>query len=85
MPKAIRADLDARLLKLVGNPLPNDAIPTNANPARYRIQVNSLTIGYEYDSDKDEVVVKAVLHDEDTNGMSQAEINKWLEKIMKRG
>ncbi len=84
LPKTARAALDARLLKLVANPLPKDAIRIARNPARYRIQFDTLTIGYEYDQGSDEVIIKAILHDEDNGQMDETEINKWLEKVMKR-
>jgi len=51
------------LRSLVANPVPPEAISISNELPRYRLQVEDLTVGYEFDSAQDVVVVKAILPD----------------------
>ena len=82
LPKAIRARLDAKLKRLVANPIPGDAISLNRSGTRYRIQVENLTIGYEFDPVQDAVFVKAILFDDDRADTGDRAIRKLLEDIL---
>lgn len=58
-----RDALIQKLRALVANPVPPDAISISNELPRYRLQVADLTVGYEYDSKQDVVVVKVILPD----------------------
>lgn len=58
-----REALIPELRALVANPIPPDATPISNELPRYRLQVGTLTVGYEYDSAQDIVLVKTILPD----------------------
>lgn len=51
------------LRALVAIPVPPDAISISNELPRYRLQVDNLTIGYEFDPRQDVVIVKVILPD----------------------
>ena len=58
-----RETLITELRTLVANPVPPDAISISNELPRYRLQVADLTVGYEFDSKQDVVIVKVILPD----------------------
>ena len=77
-----RALYDTKLKRLVANPIPADAVPINLMRTRFRIQVDVLSVGYEYDKVQDVVLVKAILFDEDGSAAGDKTIQRLLGTIL---